>query len=95
MQSRVRNVALAVAITLLGSGAFAVTTWAATPVAHLAVGQSAFWNGAYVTDAYTDLPGAAACAVEQCYSYPVPGHPDRARPGLQSLGSHKVVFTDQ
>ena len=37
----------------------------------LRVGAAAFWNGAYVQDAATDLPGDEACAVEQCFEYPI------------------------
>ncbi|HET6794824.1 MAG TPA: lysyl oxidase family protein [Acidimicrobiales bacterium] len=68
---RLRFVLLAVATLVFGGGVFAVTTTAAVPVARLGVGQAAFWSGAYVADAYTDLPGAAACQVEQCYRYPL------------------------
>jgi hypothetical protein len=37
----------------------------------LRVGASAFWNGGYVQTAATDLPGSEACAVEQCFEYPI------------------------
>ena len=38
---------------------------------NLGVGQTAFWNGAYVVDQHTQLPGAAGCAVAACYDYPI------------------------
>jgi hypothetical protein len=41
------------------------------PSIALRVGGSAFWNGGYVESAAVDLPGDEACAVEQCFEYPI------------------------
>jgi hypothetical protein len=38
---------------------------------HLPLGVAAFWNGGYVDDAHTHLPGAAACQVVTCFDYPI------------------------
>ncbi|HEX5265807.1 MAG TPA: PPC domain-containing protein [Acidimicrobiales bacterium] len=69
--TKARRTALGAALLVLGSGITTVAARAVSPAINLGLGQSAFWNGAYVASAYTDLPGAAACQVEQCFDYPV------------------------
>lgn len=66
-----RRALLGAALLVSGSGLTAMATRAATPTMQLGMGQADFWDGAYVATAYTDLPGAAACQVQQCYEYPV------------------------
>src|SRR3954447_22950132 len=81
-----RWIALLSALFVVGGGVTAVATRASSPVATLTVGKSAFWNGAYVASAVADVPGAAACAVEQCYEYPlvVGGSGSRLRVAIDS-----------
>lgn len=69
MRNKRRWIGILGALLVLGSGVTAVRSHAATPVASLSAGKSAFWNGAYVESAYADAPGAAACSVEKCYDY--------------------------
>src|SRR5437763_9834503 len=40
-------------------------------VPKLAVGYSLFWDGAYVEDSRTHLPGAVACQAVTCFDYPL------------------------
>jgi len=63
VRNKQRWVAILGALVVVGSGVTAVRSRAATPVASLSAGKSAFWNGAFVEEAYTDVPGAAACKV--------------------------------
>jgi hypothetical protein len=70
MPSRfVRAVIGAVLLVVVG----AVMASAAPPVAviRLPIDRAAFWNGDYVEDEHTHLPGAAACHVVTCYDYPL------------------------
>jgi lysyl oxidase len=59
-------------LTLITTGAVsrAAGSTEGKPI-ELRVGQAAFWNGAYVLDQHTQLPGTASCAVSTCYDYPV------------------------
>jgi hypothetical protein len=59
-------------LLLVGGGAGVATTeaQARAPIA-LPLGEAAFWDGGYVQSADVDLPGAAACQVEQCFDYPL------------------------
>jgi hypothetical protein len=78
--------ALICAGLLAGGGT--VTSSAAPPAVaiQLPVGKAAFWNGGYVTDQHTHLPGAAACEVVSCFDYPlqVAAHGWRLRVALDT-----------
>jgi hypothetical protein len=61
------------AVLLLGAGTAVSSAAPAPPVRpiHLPVGVAAFWNGGYVGDAHTHLPGAVACQVVACFDFPL------------------------
>jgi len=64
---------ISAAALLAASAGVAVAAQATGPARaiSLVTGQAAFWNGAYVQSADTDLPGDQACQTEQCFSYPI------------------------
>jgi hypothetical protein len=60
------------ALLAAGATALASAAPASSPaMITLPVGKVAFWNGSYVTDQHTHLPGTAACAVVSCFDYPI------------------------
>ncbi|MFN2539693.1 MAG: lysyl oxidase family protein [Mycobacteriales bacterium] len=71
MPSKPLRLVLAAALTLSTVSLLKASAQPAVPAIHLTVGDSAFWNGSYVESAVTDLPGEQACAVEQCFTYPL------------------------
>lgn len=71
MRARPVRLALGVAGTLAAIGVATASAQPPVMTIHLGLGQAAFWDGGYVPSAATDLPGAQACAVEQCFSYPI------------------------
>lgn len=71
MRIRPMRIAAVVAGTLTAIGLLQASAAPALPSIRLGVGSSAFWNGGYVESAATGLAGSAACAVEQCFTYPI------------------------
>src|SRR5207302_6716564 len=72
VRAKLLRILTATTLLLVAGGAGVATTEAiARAPIDLPLGQAAFWNGGYVQSADTDLPGAEACQVEQCYSYPL------------------------
>jgi len=69
--TRIVRIGTAAAVLILGGGMAATAARAAAPSLHLAIGQSLFWDGGYVDSSDMALPGQAACAVEQCFDYPL------------------------
>ena len=65
------RLALATAVALGSVGLVAAEAQPGLHAISLHVGGAAFWNGGYVETAVTDLPGEEACAVEQCFEYPI------------------------
>ena len=69
--SRLWRVALSATVLIGGSGLTAAAAKASTPSLQVGLGQSLFWNGGYVDSSNVDLPGTAACELEQCFEYPL------------------------
>ena len=67
----VRVLTVASLLASVGGADIAGRASAAPAPISLALGKAAFWAGGYVESADVDLPGAAACQVEQCFSYPL------------------------
>src|SRR5689334_15552951 len=66
-----RVLTVAALLVSVGGADIASRATAAPGPISLALGRAAFWSGGYVESADVDLPGAAACEVETCFSYPL------------------------
>jgi hypothetical protein len=68
--SRSRVFAVAALVVVAGA-AVASAAGPNAKMIRLSVGQAAFWNGGYVNDEHTHLPGAVACQVISCFDFPL------------------------